>query len=307
MERARPHESARDRRASSRGRGAPGARALAAGVAVTAAVLLAGCDSVSGIPGDEPVAAAEPVATEPVPSSATTAPAPPPTSTLPPPPADAPEVGAVPGVPEAATAVRRWAADLETDTIAELQDKCWTLPPGTVADMYAQPQTILAALARPGTATADTVTWKSAAATVTVERAAIATGYACPRVYGPGETIGYDDADARHTVRRYLSRLVGEPLDPADTEDAHPLLCAASPATWDPAGSGRKVPAPLAANPGKLTGVTAFDGDELTSQWLSAGYITVDVPVTTAAGTTTTRTFTLAEGEEGYCLGDVTR
>lgn len=278
-----------------------------------AALLLTGCDSVSGIPVDDPGPASQ--ASEETVAAAgteTTAPAAPPAAALAPVPAGAPEVGEVPGVPEAVPALRRWAADLENATIAELQEKCWTLAPGNVTQMYQYPQGVLAALAEPGTATSDTVTWESSAVTVTVDRASLADGYACPRVGTAGASIQYNDADARHTVRRYLSRLVDEPLDQADTEDTHPLVCAAAPAAWDPTGSGTAVAAPLGADPGKLTGITAFTGEQLTSAWLSADYITVDAPVTDSDGVTDTRTFTLTQRETdsgssaGYCIGDVT-
>lgn len=284
------------------GRRSSTARSLAA-LALGGALLLSACDSVSGIPGDDP-APAKALTTPPaaVPSAAPSTAA---TSTLPPPPADAPEVGAVPGVPEAATALRRWAADLESGTIAELQEKCWTMAPGNVADMYEDKQTILATIAQPGTATAKTVTWKGRSATVTVERGAIETGYACPRVFPAGAEIGPNDADARHTVRRYLARFVGEPLDPADKEGDYPLICKATPAEWDPSGTGSPTAPPLANNPGKLTGVTDFAGQQIFSDRIGSGYLTVEVPVTNSSGVTKTRTFTLAEGDEGYCIGDV--
>ncbi|MEV0029218.1 hypothetical protein [Nocardia sp. NPDC050793] len=316
MERARPLASsdrtisnAGDPAASSKGSSAPpgraarrGYRGAVIGMALGGALLLAGCDSVSGIPGDDPAPAKATTPSAAIPSAPPTTAT---TSTLAAAPADAPEVGAVPGVPEAATALRRWAADLESDTIAELQDKCWTMAPGNVADMYEDKQTILAAIAQPGAATASTVTWKSRSATVTVERDAIATGYACPRVFPAGTEVGYNDADARHTVRRYLARFVGEPLDPADKEGNYPLICKASPAEWDPTGTGSPTPPPLANNPGKLTGATDFAGQEISSEFIGDGYLTVEVPVTNSSGVTQVRTFTLTESDEGYCIGDV--
>ncbi|MET8773639.1 hypothetical protein ABZV58_01305 [Nocardia sp. NPDC004654] len=285
------------------GRRPRGARTLAGALALGGALLLSACDSVSGIPGDDPAPAR--ALTTPPAATPSAAPTTAQTSTLPPPPADAPEVGAVPGVPEAATALRRWAADLESATIAELQEKCWTMAPGNVADMYEDKQTILATIAQPGTATAKTVTWKGRAATVTVERDAIATGYACPRVFPAGAQIGPNDADARHMVRRYLARFVGEPLDPADKEGDYPLVCKATPAEWDPDGTGSPTQPPLANNPGKLTGATDFAGQQIFSDRLGSGYLTVEVPITNSSGVTKIRTFTLAEGDEGYCIGDV--
>lgn len=285
------------RTAAKPGRAAIGVAALAG------AALLAGCDSASGIPADDPADDSSIVATTPpaaIPTQpSTTAPAAPPV------PADAPPVGPVPGVPEAAPAVQRWAVDLESKTITQLQATCWTLPPLTVADMYADPQPVLAALARPGTVTDDVVTWRSAGTTVTVDRAAVASGYACPRVFPAGAEPGYDDADARHTVRRYLARLTGKPLDPSDQEGTHPLICQANPATWDPQGTGSPIPAPLANNPGRLTGTTSFADQQISSQALRAGYVSVQVPVTNSSGVTQAKTFTLREGTDGYCIGDV--
>ncbi|WP_309234662.1 hypothetical protein [Nocardia sp. XZ_19_385] len=275
-------------------------RASLSGLAVAGAFLLAGCDSVAGIPGDEPGPVVSQAHT--TPPAAIPAPV---TPTLAPPPADAPPVGAVPGVPEAAPALQRWAADLSSKTLAELQDKCWIIPPRSAQEMYADEATILEALAKPGTATKNTVTWKSADATVTAERDAVTSGYACPRVFPAGAQVGYDDADARHTVRRYLSRFVGSPLDPADKEGDYPLLCNANPASWDPNGTGKPIPAPLFNNSGRLTGTTKFADQQIGSERLRGDYIAVTVPVTNSSGATQTRTFTLVEQPEGYCIGDV--
>jgi hypothetical protein len=300
VERARPIPRKRDEK-DPRERDRKGiCRAMVGGLAATSVFLIAGCDSTVGIPGDEPARAAVPSTT---PSAAV--PRTPTTSALPPVPANAPSVGAVPGLPTAAPAIQRWAADLQTDTTAELQAKCWTMAPGNVTDMYENKQAILNALAQPGTVTEGIVTWKSRTTTVTVDKAVTDTGYACPRVVPVGTETVHNDADARHTVRRYLSRFVGDPLDPSDKEGTYPLICKASPAAWDPTGSGTPTAAPLANNPGKLTGVTKFAGQEIRSERLRADYITVVVPVTNSSGVTQTRTFTLSESTEGYCIGDV--
>ncbi|MEU2036856.1 hypothetical protein [Nocardia amamiensis] len=270
------------------------------GLVLIGAGALTGCDSVAGIP-DESAAPAAARATPPAAVPATT---PPTTASLPPVPADAPPVGAVAGLPAASSAVQRWAADLRSHSIAEMQEKCWTIAPKNVADMYDDQQSILAALAQPGTATTDTVVWQSKTTTVAVDRAEVETGYACPRVAAAGADIAYNDADARHTVRRYLSRFVGSPLDPADKEGTYPLVCKAS-ATWDPTATGRAIPAPLAGNPGMLTGTTEFADQQIRSEQLNTDYIAVQVPVTNSAGVTQTRTFTLRSGPDGYCIGDV--
>lgn len=279
-------------------------RAVAAGLAASA-LLLAGCDSVVGIPGDEPAASA------PATSTTTTAPQPiapgephpgAPSASRPPLPADAPTIGAVPGVPDAASAVARWAADLKKGSIPQLRTACWELPPLTVADMYADPQPVLTALARPGTADEETITWRNGSTVVTVDRAFVATGYACGRVSFTGSPATITEDDARHTVRRYLARATGAPLDAADTEAAHPLTCRGT--TWDPDGTGKPTQAPLLTNPGKLGTVTAFTASGLGSSALSSEYVSVSVPVT-VTGVTRSVTFVLAETAEGYCLGDV--
>lgn len=280
------------------------AYALVTGLTVTAA-LVAGCDSVSGIPGDPVEATTTASTTSAAPATTATqaiAPGEPaPNSSLP---ADAPPVGAVAGHADAVTAVRRWAADLQTG--ADLRAKCWTIPPATVTEIYADPQSVLAALAGPGTATADTVTWRNRTVTVTVDRESVASGYACGRVSAAGVEPGYDDADARHTVRRYLARATGKPLDKADIEADHPLTCKASPANWDPEGTGNPVAAPLTGDSGKVGNVTSYAEDELRSEQVRGDYLAVHVPVTTAPGGTRTRTFTVVATAEGYCIGDVT-
>lgn len=292
MERARPNPRERDRKS-------PRKRWWALG-GCAAALLLTGCDSVSGVPDDGSRPAGTSVASTPPAALPSATPA---TSTAPAPPADAPPVGAVPGVPAAVPALQRWAADLRSG--ADLEAACWTMAPQNVADMYGNPQAVLTALAQPGVATAETITWSSRTTRVVADAQEVATGYACPRVYPAGAETGYNDADARHTVRRYLARFVGAPLDPADREGTYPLVCKASPAAWDPTGSGRPIPAPLANNPGKLTGTTTFAGQEIRSERARGDYLTVYVPVTNSSGVTQTRTFTLTETAEGYCIGDV--
>jgi len=213
----------------------------------------------------------------------------------------------VPGMSEAAPAVRRWAVDLAGGDIEKLQRNCWAIAPQRITEMYTDATPVLAALTQPGEISDDTVTWTDSVTSVTVDRAAIQSGYACPRVHPAGTEVQYDDADARHVVRRYLARFTGEPLNPADEEGRYPLVCKASPATWDPSGTGSPVSAPLANKPGTLTGTTRFADQQLTSQWIGSGYIAVQTPVTDSSGVTQNRMFTLTEGPDGYCIGDVTR
>ena len=214
-------------------------------------------------------------------------------------------VGAVPSNPQAAQALQPWAADLKQGDISVMHRKCWTMAPQNIAAMYADRQGILAAIAQPGRDGQFAVTWTGPAQTVSVKRSEIASGYACPQVYPTGTAFAYNAADARHTVRRYLSRLTGKPVNADDVESKYRLLCDNS-ATWDPQGTGKVAEPPLAVDPGKLTGVTAFTDSELTSVAARPGYDAVTVPVTDKSGTAV-RTFTLRVGSDGYCIGDVVR
>ena len=208
--------------------------------------------------------------------------------------------------PDTAAAVGRWAADLQAMPPAQLAQKCWTIAPQDVESMYADKQAVLSALARPGVAEGPTVVWGGTddAATVVAQRADIATGYACPRIARPGTQIEYTPADARHVVRRYLARRTGRPLDPADQEGSHPLVCPASPATWDPTGSGAPGVPPLATDPDAFGPVRSFVDESITSEQRSPGYLAVSAQVTDDNGMQRQHTFTVAQTERGHCLGD---
>ncbi|WP_330251310.1 hypothetical protein OG874_34955 [Nocardia sp. NBC_00565] len=299
MERARPIPRERDWK-DPRAHDRRGLLAIAAGLALTSAVLLTGCDSVSGIPGDEPAEA---------PARATTSSAAMPTTpsqtltqafTVP--------VGEAPGLPGAAEVASRFGATLERATPVELRSACWMMAPGNVSDMSTGKRAILNALAQPATVTRSLVTWQNAGTTVTFDRGAIASGIenakqtVCPWVAQDGAEAGPNEADARHTVRRYLARLVSKPLDPADKEGDFPLICKAN---WDPNGTGSPTPAPLANNSSTLTGATKFADQEIQSEQLRSDYLAVHVPVTNSSGVTQTLTFTLTAGPKGYCIGDV--
>ncbi|MFE3057012.1 hypothetical protein [Nocardia sp. NPDC059239] len=99
----------------------------------------------------------------------------------------------------------------------------------------------------------------------------------------------FTEDDARYTVRRYLSRWIGQPLQPDDTEGKYPLVCAGS---------------TLANNPGRLTGTTAFDADRMTARTGDTG-AAVTVPVTNSSAVTTVLTFTLRAATQGYCVVDI--
>ncbi len=302
MERARPIPRERDWK-DPRERDRRGLVAILGGL-LTGAVLLTGCDSVSGIPGDEPERTSAPTTT-------TSSAAMPTTTTKVLAQAFTVPVGEVPGLSGAADVAARFGTVLAGSTPAELRSKCWMLAPGNVADMASEQKAILNALAQPATTTQNTVTWQKAGTTVTFDRSEMmaatkdSSQIVCPWVAQDGAEAGPNEADARHTVRRYLARLVGTPLDPSDKEGKYPLVCKVSPANWDPNGTGSPTAPPLANNPGKLTGITKFTDQEIGSERLRAGYVTVQVPVTNSSGVTQSRTFTLTEGNEGYCIGDV--
>ncbi|MGY4097945.1 hypothetical protein ACW2Q0_00030 [Nocardia sp. R16R-3T] len=300
MERARPIPRERDWK-DPRERHRRGLAIL--GGLLTGAVLLTGCDSVSGIPGDEPEQTSGPTTTQSAVMPTTTG------KVLAQ--AFAAPVGEVPGLSGAADVAARFGAVLAGSTPAELRSKCWMLAPGNVADMAAGQKAILNALAQPATTTQNTVSWQNAGTSVTFDRSEVmaatknSSQIVCPWVAQDGAEAGPNEADARHTVRRYLARLLGTPLDPSDKEATYPLICKASPANWDPNGTGSPTAPPLADNSGKLTGITKFTDQEIDSERLRASYVTVQVPVTNSSGATQTRTFTLTEGAEGYCIGDI--
>ncbi|QLY30447.1 hypothetical protein H0264_35920 [Nocardia huaxiensis] len=226
----------------------------------------------------------------PNPSRALTSTAPQPSSTIDrttTPAATAP-VGEVPGNPAAAAALRPWVADLLAGDLDTLVRKCWTIEPGNARAMYADEDAILAAVAEPGIDGQFAVLWKGPAVTVSVKRTEIASGYACPRVAPTGSAMNYNEADAAYAVHRYLSRFIGKPVNPADTEGAYPLVCPGS---------------VLANNPGRLTGTTAFAAPTATRTDLGTAEVTV--PVTNSSNVTQPVTFLLAVASEGYCLTDI--
>ncbi|WP_227978917.1 hypothetical protein [Nocardia spumae] len=287
-----------------------GAAMRAGGLAVVVAGILAGCDSQVGIEGSDYHRDDSPSATT---RSATAAASASPAASAPM--IDSPvTVALVTADAQATDAVGRWAADLQRLTPAELEAKCWTMAPRNVDTMYADKSAILSALAQPGSDNGTALVWKSASAaadpvTVVAERADIATGYACPRVHPAGTEVGFgtsseaQTADARHIVRRYLARTSGHPLEAADQESTHPLLCTTDTA-WDPSGAGRTARAPLATNPNKLPDPTAFSDQSLSSTALNSTYLSITATVT-AGGSQQERTYTVKATDQGYCIGDV--
>ncbi|WP_327139132.1 hypothetical protein [Nocardia sp. NBC_01327] len=211
-----------------------------------------------------------------------------PSSTTAPTPAASAAVGEVPGNPRAAAALRPWVRDLIGADIDQLIGKCWTIEPAHAREMYADKADILAAVAQPGIDGQFAVIWKGPVRSVSVKRAEIASGYACPYVDATGSVNSYTEADARYAVQRYLSRWVGKPVDADDVEGKYPLVCTGS---------------VLADNPGRLTGVTAFGA--LTSRSTGDTGVEVSGPVTNSSNVTQPMTFTLSIGAGGYCIGNI--
>ena len=253
-------------------------------LALAAALCLAACgtdDGRSGIPTDEP---SQPT-----------------TETAGRTPAERPTIGAVPANDAAADAIAPWADDLVADDLA---GKCWTIPPSDTERMYTDKAGILEALSHPGIDGQFAVTWTGTDKVVTVKRSEIASGYACPRVYEAGEERNFSDADPAYAVQRYLSRVVGTPVNVADVESSYPLICNDAAYTWDPGQTGDPAGAPFANKTALLDGTQSFDAGAITSRPIGRDYVAVDVPIVTDAGTAAVADFTLTIGPEGYCIGD---
>ncbi|MFE6863605.1 hypothetical protein [Nocardia sp. NPDC057668] len=248
-------------------------------------LLLTGCDAAVGIPGDETTAAPRPSGTATTPG-----------------PAAVPE----PGSPVAAgAAVARWAADLRGRGTAGLAADCWAMAPDRIESEYAEPGPILEALTRDPVDHGDTTRWTSATVTLVVTDADTVDGYACPYVFPAGAAVEFTEADAIHTVRRFLARMIGDPVHTGDVENAYPLVCSTDTATWDPYGTGRPGIAPMAAAASKLPGIKKFADRSIRAEWPRDGYLTVTAGVTSTAGVAKKQTFTLKSGNQGYCIGDV--
>ncbi|MFQ6328108.1 hypothetical protein ACLMAL_18470 [Nocardia sp. CWNU-33] len=253
--------------------------------AIVGCVLLTGCSSDDQQAGHSATTSHAPgTATSALSQSSSTAGTAPsaPTSNVP--------IGEVPGNANAATALQPWARDLVAGDVGRLVGKCWTIDPKNARDMYADKDGILAAIAQPGIDGQFAIIWKGPTETVSVKRSEVASGYACPRVAPTGSDTSLNEGDARYAVQRYLSRWIGKPVHPDDTEGKYPLVCPGS---------------VQAANPGRLTGTTAFADNQLTSRSTGITDVEVSVPVTNSSGVTQATVFTLNIGPEGFCINDI--
>lgn len=265
--------------------------------------LVGACDSAVGISPDrpDPQSGADAPSTSQAATQAGTAQAAAPDPATPP----GPAVGEAPGNPDAAAALRPFVADLAASGIGVVTTRCWTIPPTDIPTMYSDTDAIVAAVAAPGVDGQYAVTWSGPTATVSIKRSEIASGYACPTVYPTGTAPMFDATDAAYTVDRYLARMAGTPINRADVEEDYPLVCDARP-IWDPLGAGAPTSPPLATDPGILGGITSYDPDSIFVTAQNDIYTEVNADIVDAAAGYQNRTFALAVGGEGYCIGDIT-
>lgn len=201
-----------------------------------------------------------------------------------------PIVGEVPGQPQAAVALRAWVGGLVSLPTADLVAKCWTIAPESAKRMYADQAPILAAVAHPGVAGQFATIWRDASTQVSVRDSEVRSGYACPYVQPNGAGNFLAPVDAEYVVLRYLSRVVGKPVNPDDVESKYRLQCNNF---------------PLAASQ-LLAAVTSFDSSSIRSNGdlnkpvvtvsVSRGRSTGDIHVSLSGG--------IDGSDDVYCIAD---
>ncbi|MFD3706111.1 serine/threonine-protein kinase [Nocardia sp. NPDC058658] len=194
------------------------------------------------------------------------------------------EIGAVPESPKAATVLRPWLDDVLAGDTSALIRKCWTQSPAEIPTMYGDVEQIIDAVRRAGTLGRFGPFWENDELRVSLRPSELRSFYGCPIVSERSAT-GLTDEQARYTVERYLSRVVGDPVNPADVEPDYPLLC-----------SG--------AQPGTvLSGVRRFEDKALTVR--AGSTVTVSAPVTGVDGAKKTVDFALDQAANGYCISRI--
>ena len=268
--------------------------------------LVGACDSAVGIPSEQSASSSSTVETTTAqsPAAESTAQEPSTTAPTPPPIPPGPPVGEAPGNPAAAAALRPFVNDLTSGGIGVVTARCWTVPPTDIPTMYFDTDAVLAAVAAPAVDGQYAVTWTGPTVTVGIKRSEIASGYACPTVYPTGTAPVFDAADAAYTVDRYLGRIAGIPVNRDDVEERYPLVCDAR-QTWDPNGTGSPTAPPLSQNPAILPSITSFDPDSVFVTAQNGLYTQVNADIIDTSGAYQNRTFLLAIGGEGYCIGDI--
>ncbi|MFF2085992.1 protein kinase [Nocardia sp. NPDC058176] len=192
-------------------------------------------------------------------------------------------IGAVPNNPDAANTLRPWLADVVAGNTETLVRNCWTHPPSEIPRMYGAVDEIVDAVARPGIPGLYGAVWQNDRTRVSLSPNELQSDYGCP-VVGDRTMDRLGDEHARYTVERYLSRVVGDPVNPADVETDYPLLCDAA----DPGAA--------------LTGIRRFDEHALTVRDSTNSVVRIDAPTSAVDGTSTSVTFTLIHVAQGFCV-----
>ncbi|MGY0497484.1 protein kinase domain-containing protein [Nocardia sp. FBN12] len=196
------------------------------------------------------------------------------------------QIGAVPGSPNAATVLRPWLDDVLAGDMSALVRKCWTQSPAEIPGMYGDVAQITDAVRRPGVLGQFGPYWQNDTLQVSLRPSELRSVYGCPIVSDRSATQ-LTDEQARYTVERYLSRVVGDPVNPADVEPDYPLLC-------------------TGAQPGTaLSGVRRFEDKALTVRGSTGSAVTVSAPVTGADGAKTSIEFTLDQAANGFCVAGI--
>ncbi|MFD5174179.1 serine/threonine-protein kinase [Nocardia sp. NPDC058379] len=201
-------------------------------------------------------------------------------------PTQAAQIGAVPDSPTAATVLRPWLDDVRAGDTDALIRKCWTQSPVEIPRMYGDVDQITDAVRRPGILGQFGPYWQNDVLKVSLRPSELRSGYGCPIVSDRAATR-LTDEQARYTAERYLSRVVGYPVNPADIEPDYPLLC-------------------TGAQPGTaLSGARRFDDKALTVRGSTGSVVTVSAPVTSADGASKQVYLTLDHGTDGFCISRV--
>ncbi|MFC8386493.1 serine/threonine-protein kinase [Nocardia sp. NPDC057272] len=197
-------------------------------------------------------------------------------------------IGAVPNSPKAAAVLRPWLDDVLAGDMSALIRKCWTQSPAEIPRMYGDVLPIVDAVQRPGVLGQFGPYWQNEDLVISLRPSELRSEYGCPTVSERWKT-GLTDEQARYTVERYLSRVVGDPVNPADVEPDYPLLCNGA-----QAGTA-------------LSGVRRFEDTALTVRGSTGSVVTINAPVSSADGATSAVDLTLDHAANGYCISRIDR
>jgi hypothetical protein len=111
-----------------------------------------------------------------------------------------------------------------------LTAKCWTFAPERVQMMYGDPAWLARMLTTPGQPVQAGMRWGTPPSAIDITADELSSDYPCPLVSIPGVIdSSLHDFDARHLVLRALSRQIGHPIAPSDTQTNYPLECGFGP------------------------------------------------------------------------------